>query len=175
MQAIILQKHTKALLLATSLACATCFIACGGNEGEAKSLAIDFSKSTVAACLKEGGASFAKSTDELRFLSRSEASEEVSKFAIAYDKAAKIAIHVWARSSFENRPPTWLIWIGQPFGDERSPTEIVDIKPANSYVAYVQRPSRAIRDKVESCVKIGKGSHSSVTLHRRDLKQLEEE
>ena|ERR1700704_51236 len=150
----------------------TLFAACGGSRNEERSAAINFGKATVASCLKNGGASFANSTDELDFLSQAEDNEEVSKFGFAYDKAAKVVVNVWNKAQFEDQPSEWTLWIGQPFGDQRSPVEIVDSNAPRSYVAFVVRPRPAARRQVNSCVQFAKGKSQgpSVTLHSSEFK-----
>lgn len=144
--------HIKLVSFVVGLGCTVLLSACGSSDEIDRTVAVDFGKSTIASCLKAGHASFARSADELGFLFDAEADEEVSKHGLAYDKAAKIVVNVWSKVTFEDQPSEWIMWIGQPFEERRSPNEIVEAHPPNSYVAYTIKPSASQRRKIESCI-----------------------
>jgi hypothetical protein len=105
---------------------------------------------SIQRCLDRHGARKADSMDDLDFLARAEEKDDVDKPGFIYDKAASIVVHVWTGSSFEGRPAPWMIWIGQPFGEERTPEEIVVERPKKSYVMYVTSSSK--RRQAERCL-----------------------
>jgi hypothetical protein len=96
---------------------------------------------------------------DLRVLKKAEEEDDVSKPGFAYDKAAGIAVHVWTGSSFEGRPAPWMLWIGEPFGEDRTPQEIIQRKPPESYVMYVS--SSAKRRRAEICLNFGGRQHNN--------------
>jgi hypothetical protein len=108
---------------------------------------------SIQRCLARHGARQAENVVELNFLAKAEEEDDVSKPGFAYDKAASIVVHVWTGSSFEGRPAHWMIWVGQPFGKDRTPQEIVAEKPKKSYVMYVRSTKQ--RKSAESCITFG--------------------
>jgi len=127
--------------------------ACGGGGEEGPS-EVDFDDGTVAACLRDGGATFAASTDELGFFLKAEKEGELSGFGRVYDdEMAKLAVNVWSKKMPNGDPAEWTLWIAQPYLESRNVREIVTADPAGAYVAYVVRPDTAARRKLGSCVK----------------------
>jgi hypothetical protein len=116
---------------------------------------------SIQRCLSEHGARQAGNVVELNFLAKAEEEDDVSKPGMVYDKAASIVVHVWTGSSFEGHPAPWMVWIGQPFGKDRTPQEIVAEKPKKSYVMYVRTAKK--RKSAESCITFGDsdGAHTT--------------
>lgn len=138
------------------------FVGCGSddrNDGQTARVAFagdaaTKSSGSVESCLRRGGASFARSPRQLQFLARAERNGEVAKPTIAVDKVGKVTVRVWTKSRFENQPPEWVMWIGQPQGDALSPAEIVGAGlDGGGYVAYIKNPSRRVRARTEACIK----------------------
>jgi len=112
---------------------------------------VDFSEATVANCLKEGGAEFAESVDELGFYSKASMAEEVSGAGYIHDdEVADLVINVWTEES-DGKPPEWIVWVAQPYLQHKRLEQIVDTDPPRSYVAYAFRPSPSNRRQLESC------------------------
>jgi hypothetical protein len=143
--------------------------ACSSGEGEQASASVQAQPQSrsqgpahsIQRCLTQHGARKAGNVIELNFLAKAEEDDEVSKPGMAYDKAALIVVHVWTGSSFEGRPAPWMLWIGQPFGKDRTPQEIVAEKPKKSYVMYVRSAKQ--RKSAESCITFGNndGAHTT--------------
>jgi hypothetical protein len=137
-----------------AVSCIGLLAACGTAkpDNEATAAPIKLAPKSIGACLRRGGATIARSTNDLAFLSEAEANEEVSKPGFAYDRVAKVMVRVWSASTFEGQPPVWELWIAQPFGKDRSPEEIVETKPPHSYVIFMNKPTRVVRRKVDHCI-----------------------
>jgi hypothetical protein len=144
--------------------------ACGSSQDEQASASTNRAQSqarsqapahSIQRCLARHGARQAENVVELNFLAKAEKEDDVSKPGFAYDKAASIVVHVWTGSSFEGRPAPWMIWVGQPFGKDRTPQEIVAEKPKKSYVMYVRSAKQ--RKSAESCITFGNknGAHTT--------------
>lgn len=144
--------------------------ACGSSQDEQASASMKQAQPqshsqgpahSIQRCLARHGASQAENVVELNFLAKAEKEDDVSKPGFAYDKAASIVVHVWTGSSFEGRPAPWMIWVGQPFGKDRTPQEIVAEKPKKSYVMYVRSAKQ--RKSPESCITFGNkdGAHTT--------------
>ena len=116
---------------------------------------------SIQRCLARHGARQAENVIELNFLARAEKEDDVSKPGFAYDKRMSIVVHVWTGSSFEGRPAPWMVWIGEPFGEDRTPQEIVAEKPKKSYVMYVRSAKQ--RKRAEGCITFGNkdGAHTT--------------
>jgi hypothetical protein len=124
-------------------------VGCGSNSDPSNALSeVDFSKSTFASCLKANGTAFAESTDDLEFFSKAESEDTASKFGFTADESAKLLIEFYEDGE---DPREWLLWTGQPLGEQESPLEIVDSAPSKGYVAYALNPSGAERRALEGC------------------------
>jgi hypothetical protein len=136
--------------------------ACGSSQNEQATAAmkqeaqplVHFPAHSIQQCLARHGARQAENVIELNFLAKAEKEDDVSKPGFAYDKTMSIVVHVWTGSSFEGRPAPWMIWVGQPFGKDRTPQEIVAEKPKKSYVMYVRSSKQ--RKSAASCITFGK-------------------
>ena len=150
-----LLKHGDAIVFAIAailfVGCATSSSNQASNSDSIDQTAkVNFSKLTVARCLRNGGATFAQSADQLGFLSQAEAHDMVTPYGFAYDRAAKLFIDLWSKARYRDHRE-WLMWIGQPFNQEKSPIEIVNSPPSKSYVAYAIRPDSAQRHTLKGC------------------------
>ncbi|MDX6602091.1 MAG: hypothetical protein QOF13_1293 [Solirubrobacterales bacterium] len=121
---------------------------CGSSDGSGALAEVDFGKPTFASCLRVNGASFAESTDDLAFFSKAEAEDTASKFGFTADESAKLLIQLYEDGE---DPRVWLLWTGQPLGEQKSPLEIVEAAPSKGYVAYVLHPSVAQRHAIKGC------------------------
>jgi hypothetical protein len=137
---------------------AIAFTACSSSRGDQAansssnhSSEVNFAKPTLARCLRDSGAVFADSPDQLAFLEKAEAEDAVTPYAFAYDKATRLSIELWSKAP-NNDKREWLMWIGQPLEQEMSPKEIVRSAPSRSYVAYAIRPSLVKRRALEGCM-----------------------
>lgn len=154
-----------------SLAAALAFLsACGSSQDEQASASVKQAQRqtrsqgpahSIQRCLAEHGARQAENVVELNFLNKAEEEDDVSKPGLAYDKAASIVVHVWTGASVEGRPVPWMVWIGQPFGKDRRPQEIVAEKPKKSYVMYVRLAKK--RKSAESCLTFKSDHHAHST------------
>jgi hypothetical protein len=150
-------KSLCALVIVLAIA-ATLFIGCATSNGNQASNSdssdqtakVNFSKLTVARCLRNGGATFAQSADQLSFLAQAEAHDMVTPYGFAYDRTAKLFIELWSKARYRDHRE-WLMWIGRPFNQKKSPFEIVNLSPSKSYVAYAIRPDPAQRRTLKSC------------------------
>lgn len=142
--------------------------ACGSSQNEQATAAMKQTQSlghfpvhSIQRCLARHGARQAENVIELNFLAKAEKEGDVSKPGFAYDKAVSIVVHVWSGSSFEGQPAPWMIWVGQPFGKDRTPQEIVAEQPRKSYVMYVRSAKQ--RKSAESCITFGNrnGTHTT--------------
>lgn len=166
-------KHRRTVFSMLVIAvCAITLPACGGAD-TSNEVTHTFAKSSVARCLQKAGATFAQSTGELSFLSDAEVNDKVSKVGISFDRADKVVVNLWSKHTLERGMPDWLMWIGQPFDQQRSPSEIVDMQVAGSYVAYIVGPSRLERRKLNSCIDFftGRTDPPSVILRSDDFKR----
>jgi hypothetical protein len=121
---------------------------CGSKDDPDGTTGIARSKSALARCLANNGATFAESADELAFLAQAETNETASLFASTYEEATGLFVDLWMD---DYGPPDWLMWVAQPFQEERSPVEVAESDAADSYVAYALRPTRAERRELKKC------------------------
>lgn len=156
-----------ALVLTASLA------ACGNNSQENLRKPAASKPGSVERCLWEANVQFAKSVGDLDFLFEAQADEAVAKPGIAFDKAAGIVVNIWSKAETDNEPPEWLMWIGQPFNQSRSPVEIVEGKARRSYVGYLLRPSKSQRRRAGSCITTPSTGPPGVILRNKDLKRID--
>jgi hypothetical protein len=140
--------------LAMSLAGLT---ACGSSQTDAHTASVrtKLAPGSIGACLKRAGAARATTVDSLSFLADAEDNDEVSKPGIAYDSKVGAILRIWSQTPFEAQPPTWIVWIAQPQGESLSPFEIVEASPKRSYVMFVNRPTRIVRKRVNTCINFG--------------------
>lgn len=138
---------------ATLCLCCLAIISCGGSGQDDRSTnKVQLPRHSVGACLQDGGAIFARSTQDLSFLAEAEAADQVSKPGFAYDRRGKVAISVWTDALSDSNAPQWTIWIGQPFGETRSPFEIAGAAPPHSYVLYVNHPTTRMQGQLSTCI-----------------------
>jgi hypothetical protein len=121
--------------------------ACGGSSSDGTS-SVDFSDSTLASCLKQNGATFAKEPEELSFFSQAEDEDTASMFATTYDESTKLFVQIWKDG---DDPREWLMWQAQSFDKSLSPEAIVEDGPEGSYVAFALKPSEGEKSALESC------------------------
>lgn len=132
------------MLLATFVA------GCGNGMDRNRLNSIDFTKGTLASCLKASGAEFAVSKKDLDFLSQAESEDMVSLFGSTFEESTKLFIDLWEDS---DNVREWLMWSAQPFNEDKSPFEIVDSSPSESYVAYMLNPTQQERRTAVSCTR----------------------
>jgi hypothetical protein len=138
------------ICVSVSLAIASALLmACGNGSQENALNAVDHGKGTLASCLKNRGAKFAQSRDELTFFSDAQVQDTASNFGIAWDESAELFVDRWEDGE---DPRTWLLWAAQPFDQEKSPLEIADSATSGSYVAFVLNPTASQRQSLEDCV-----------------------
>jgi len=123
---------------------------CGHSESSSDKNEVKITNGTIAKSLQDANATFAKSVDELDFLSEAESEESIAK-AFTFDQKADLLVDLWSKFKQQGRPSEWLMWIAQPFEDDQSPFEIVESSPSDAYVAYVVKPDPAQREAVERC------------------------
>jgi hypothetical protein len=123
-------------------------------------------ESSIARCLDQGGATSARSPDDLMFLRRSESAEEaVSKNGLYYDRRTKQIVRQWNAATFERRPPEWTIWFGQSIENDLSPIELIEAQPAESFVMFVKQPSSQQRRLTDACLRFGSRSNGNIHFH----------
>lgn len=152
MKNILYSRDLRLWVAATTCVCL--FTACGSGSAEphARSGKGQITHKSVEACLLRGGAEVASSVRDLGFLSSAEAREEVSKSGLIFDRAAGIVVRLWTAATVEGRPPRWAVWFGQRLNSDQLPSEIVESHPPSSYVLFVNRPSPAVRHRVDACL-----------------------
>lgn len=109
---------------------------------------IDFSKRTFAHCLKENGADFAASGDDLEFFAQAEDEDSASHSGFSSDPSAQLVIDLYEDAE---DPREWLLWTAHPPGESPSPLEIAERIPWEGYVAYIVEPSASERKALEGC------------------------
>lgn len=123
---------------------------CGSNaSGDDNALEkVDFSKETLAHCLKLHGAMFAASTDDLSFFSKAEDEDTAAHFGFTADMPAQLVVDLYGDSE---DPRSWLLWTAHSPEEQPSPDEIVNSSPSKGYVAYVVNPLASERKSLEAC------------------------
>lgn len=150
-----MRRRSLALGLNTAavVAVCLCFASCGGSSQDGKDKAsVNLVAGSVGACLRSSGATVARSSQDISFLSKAETADQVSKPGFAYDRTAKIAISVWTSEISDGNVPRWTMWIGQPFGETRTPNEIVNEMSSHSYVLFVELPSKQMQSDISKCI-----------------------
>ncbi len=124
-------------------------LGCGSSSSSDDALSeVDFSKATLAGCLKANGATFATSTDELSFYSDAESDGSAAHFGFTSDKPAQLVIDLYGDTE---DPRSWLMWTAHSPGEQPSPEEIVSSAPSEGYVAFIENPSASERKALEAC------------------------
>jgi hypothetical protein len=123
-----------------------------GKEGSGLTNDQALREGSIGACLIKHGASLARSSRDLLFLSRAEEKRGVSKPGLAWDSIAKIVVKVWTESSAEGQPPRWTVWFGEPAGKYLTPIEIVEKRPADSYVVFRRHLTDHKRHRMSDCL-----------------------
>lgn len=137
------------------LVLSACFVACGGQQQSSdtrRDLSAEFVRGSVGACLVHAGAKRAASSNDLQFLRMAEGDEDVSEPGFAYDRKAKIMVSILSQSPSASESSEWTVWVAQPFGKSRSPYEIVDSEPSQSYVMFVNDAKMKIRKPTARCI-----------------------
>lgn len=143
---------SKFVVATLGAACVLWSSACGDTEATATAPLPKIVDKSIGSCLVEAGASRAVNANDLSFLAQSEADEQVSKAALAFDRRARQFVRYWTGPSPNGPAPTWLLWFGQPYSAERSPMEIAELHPPKSYVLFIDHPTRAQRKDVAKCI-----------------------
>lgn len=170
-------RHGSVLLLVGIITLGMFASACGGAGTDDQEPATNLGDATIGVCLERAGARFAQDVDELKFLSEAEAADEVSEYGLAFDRSADLVVNTWSAATVEGGPPTWLIWLAHPFGSQANPSAILEDDSTSTYVAYVEKPSRELRRKVESCIDFSEpnGGEPPTMLDREDFERGEVE
>ena len=127
---------------------------CGGNDKADDSFAVpDFRH---VRCLDRVGVTFARDLNDLDFYRDAVNRDEDEKPGIAFVENYRIGVEYWnkvgAAGDPPSAPPDWILLQAQPFGQEKTVSEIVTERPPRSYVAYVRDPSQRRLDRFDRCL-----------------------
>lgn len=127
---------------------------CGGHGDADDSFAVpDFRH---VRCLDRAGVTFARDMSDLDFFSDSVNRDEDEKPGVAFVENYRIAVDYWnkvgAAGDAPNAPPEWVLLQAQPFGQQKTVSEIVEERPPRSYVAYLRDPSQRQLDLIDRCL-----------------------
>ena len=141
-------RWTVAMMAAVALA------GCGGDSDGAHSGAVpDFRH---ARCLDRAGVTFARDLEQLGFFQDAVRSDEADKPAIAFVENYSIGVEQWEKTGGVDEPPGtppgWVLLQAQPFGQQKTVSQIVRQDPPRSYVAYVRDPSQRQLDLIDRCL-----------------------
>lgn len=135
--------HASTLILLSAVVAFGCS---SEGEGDIRN-ASDFDGS-LARCLEESGAEFADSSGDLKFLSIAESEDTASLFGSTYEESSELFVDLLQDG---DDPREWLVWVAQPFDQERSPFEIAESGSNDSFVAYALEPTPEQRRELKDC------------------------